>query len=128
MYSTQLLELLLSFFIACLLGEPPFALFSILFAFLLCSVFYFVHYFFLLFYFFQYFFCFILGEPPFALRGFEAVSSDHHIFLLLFFFWLCNPYAGISGLILFVFTDLDIYFVCFILADPPKVPRSLRKI
>ena len=73
-------------------------------------------------------FHFILGEPPFALRGFEAVSSDHHIFLLLFFFWLCNPYAGISGLILFVFKDLDIYFVCFILADPPKVPGSLGKI
>ena len=82
----------------------------------------------------QHFFLFLLGEPPLALRRFEPVGTDYYIFLLLFLFWLCNPYAGISRLVLFVFaffqTDIDTNCVCCFLfySDPPKVPWSLGQV
>ena len=73
----------------------------------------------------------LLGEPLFALGGFEPVGADDNIFLLFFLFWLCNPYPGIYRLIILVFTsfqtDLNTYFVCcFILTHPKSLGRLGR--
>ena len=75
----------------------------------------------------QHFFLFLLGEPPLALRRFEPVGTDYYIFLLLFLFWLCNPYAGIFWLIHLYFSN-TIFCVFHDFYSYSTHPKSLGRL